>query len=189
MHLEKSRLYRILINSISKLPDIIIGDFDSIDLESREFFESKKVEINYRVDPTTSDFEKSLYIALERISALEQNEASDFNHPFHSNIIIVGASGGRFDHTLNVYNISSKYCRIFKETTNASFYLLGESTLSMFLDKKAANAINFGKWENTAKGFSLTSLSGKAQISICSFDKEKKKYEEGKYCKYYDIMK
>ena len=61
-----------------------------------------------------------------------------------SNVVTIGASGGRIDHNLNAYYIACKYSQVFKEETKSSFYLIGESSCSMILDVKSNNIINFG---------------------------------------------
>lgn len=68
-------------------PDIILGDFDSLLKETRAHFSS--VQFLYDPDQQTTDFEKSVAFALKK-------------NPHK--IIIWGASGDRYDHTIGNYS-------------------------------------------------------------------------------------
>ena len=133
--------YMKKVKENGRLPDLIIGDFDSISQSTLDFYTKKGVDIIGRLDPGISDFEKCLYIAIEKISEYEtNNETNDY---IQSHIVVIGASGGRIDHTFNIYQISCKYNQILKDTTKSLLYLVGDSSCSLFLDMKDVNIINF----------------------------------------------
>ena len=67
-------------------PNVIIGDLDSIDLETKRYFESKDVE--FKVFPTKKDF-------------TDMDSCIDYAISLHAkSITILGATGTRLDHTL-----------------------------------------------------------------------------------------
>ncbi|MFO7751978.1 MAG: thiamine diphosphokinase [Desulfobacteraceae bacterium] len=74
------------LKSMGILPDVIIGDFDSIGPENMEFFKGRSVEmIQHSVKKDATDTELAAMWAIEH-KACE--------------IIFLGASGSRLDHTL-----------------------------------------------------------------------------------------
>jgi len=84
-------LYRYKI-----IPDIIIGDLDSISPAAKNFFTSKKVKIKCIVDQYKTDLEKCLGYAIDKGI---------------KNISIVGFTGKRFDHSINNLSILKKFYR------------------------------------------------------------------------------
>ena len=116
-----------------KIPNFIIGDLDSITKSTHDYYKDKGTSI-LQNDSQTTDYEKSLYFALEKISSYGNEEIK-------THIIVVGASGGRLDHSMNNYQISCKYDQILKENTKSLLYLVGESTISLFLDMQNLNII------------------------------------------------
>ena len=78
------------------IPDIIIGDLDSISPAVKKFCANKKVKIKRIVDQYKTDLEKCLgYVIGKGIK----------------NISIIGFSGKRFDHSINNLSILKKFCR------------------------------------------------------------------------------
>ncbi len=75
------------------IPDFIVGDFDSIDSDKQWPF--SETTFIHRPDQNTTDFEKTLYTAIEK--ELER-------------AIVIGFSGERFDHQLCNLNVMEKYC-------------------------------------------------------------------------------
>ncbi len=76
-------------------PDIIIGDFDSILPETRQYFASNVREV-YIPDQNRTDLEKALAYTVE----MKVEKA-----------MLVGVAGLRFDHTLDNLNVVQKFCR------------------------------------------------------------------------------
>ncbi|MFA5404140.1 MAG: thiamine diphosphokinase [Ignavibacteria bacterium] len=79
------------------IPNIILGDLDSIKKDTLNYFRKKSVEIRRIDDQETTDFEKSLLYCIE----------NNFK-----NILIFGASSKRQDHTLNNYSILKRYYKV-----------------------------------------------------------------------------
>lgn len=68
-------------------PDVLVGDFDSIDSEDLEYYKSLNVEIiKYRFDKDMTDTEIAVGIAVKR---------------GFEDITIIGGSGTRWDHSLS----------------------------------------------------------------------------------------
>lgn len=98
-----------------------------------------------------------------------EEEDSEYNSTDY-NLLILGASGGRIDHTLNVYRLSCKYNERFRDLINAKFYLLGESSLSLILNPKFINEIDCSTWPLKNNGYSILPISGSANIHIEEFN-------------------
>ncbi len=81
----------------SIVPDIILGDLDSINKVSLNYFRRKGVEVRKISEQVTTDFEKSLLYIIER-------KLND--------VIIFGGVSSRPDHTLNNFSILKRYYRI-----------------------------------------------------------------------------
>jgi thiamine pyrophosphokinase len=67
------------------VPDILLGDFDSIDISDYEFFSSKTSVLKYPVKKDQTDSEIAVTLAAEKGC---------------NPIYLIGASGSRMDHTL-----------------------------------------------------------------------------------------
>lgn len=86
-------------NSLRKIkivPDVIIGDMDSVKRETVNYFRTRNTEIIRIEEQDTTDFEKSLRYCMK------------FGY---EKIIVFGATGTRTDHTLNNFSVLQKYYR------------------------------------------------------------------------------
>jgi thiamine pyrophosphokinase len=84
-----------ILRKFSIIPDIILGDMDTVLRETLEFFERFGVEILYRPDQNFSDLEKAIFYCRE-------HEAKS--------IIITNATSGRFDHAIaNIFFLKKYY--------------------------------------------------------------------------------
>lgn len=72
-------------------PDLVIGDLDSVEIAHLEEFGG---EVLHLPDQETTDFQKAVSVALS-MSATQ--------------IVVVGAEGTRFDHTLSALNYASRF--------------------------------------------------------------------------------
>jgi len=79
------------------VPNIILGDLDSIKPKNLNYFKKKGVEIRKISEQDTTDFEKSLFYIIE--------------HNL-DNVIVFGAVSSRPDHTLNNFSIMKRYYKI-----------------------------------------------------------------------------
>ncbi len=78
------------------LPDVIIGDLDSVKPATLKYFSAKKVPAKKVYDQNKNDLEKALLFSLGKKYKL---------------IHIIGLSGKRLDHTLNNISVLKKYHR------------------------------------------------------------------------------
>lgn len=83
---------RILKHNI--IPDIILGDLDSINKKTLNYFYKKGIEIRKIEEQETTDFEKSLLYCLSKKI---------------NSCVIFGAISTRPDHTLNNFSILKRY--------------------------------------------------------------------------------
>lgn len=83
-----------------KIPDIICGDFDSIDDETLHFFEEKGSKIIPTPDQDETDFTKAVMIAQD--VEKERGQAFDI-------ILAVNTTGGRPDHLLSNFHTLHRF--------------------------------------------------------------------------------
>jgi len=81
------------------IPDIVIGDFDSITNSALNFLKREKTEFLRISEQDTTDLEKSLMYIVE--NGLD-------------NLIIFGAISDRPDHTLNNFSVLKRYSKILQ---------------------------------------------------------------------------
>ena len=74
------------IRSLGLIPDLVIGDLDSVSRDDIEFFKDKKIEIlKFPIEKDQTDLEIALRELIDRK---------------YKNILVIGALGGRTDQTL-----------------------------------------------------------------------------------------
>ena len=78
------------------IPNIILGDLDSLKPSARMYFSRKNVEIRRIQDQETTDFEKALLYCIEM----------NLN-----NITVFGAASSRPDHTINNFSVLKRYSK------------------------------------------------------------------------------
>ncbi|MDQ3020883.1 MAG: thiamine diphosphokinase [Bacteroidota bacterium] len=86
------------LKKVNVTPDLIIGDLDSINKHTLQYFQKRKVKVSKIKEQDTNDFEKSLMYC-------KKNKFED--------IIVFGAAGLRPDHTLNNYSVLKRYYKSF----------------------------------------------------------------------------
>lgn len=156
-----------------------MGDFDSIHQDVKTFYEKKNVSILIKKDWENTDLDKCLYISLEKLSNVEENDLSPSNAKRYC-FIILGASGGRIDHTISTYNHVYKYLSFYSEQlSETEIFIVSESSLSVFL-KNGTNIVeNSESIQNPAYGFSIMAIYGDANVRVTD-DMEKEKETKGK---------
>jgi len=96
---EKCKLFVVTDGAANKLhatpliPDVIIGDLDSIDSATLSFYQTL-VEIICAPDQYATDLEKALNLIESR---------------GYKNVVVTGINGGRLDHTITNLHILFKY--------------------------------------------------------------------------------
>jgi thiamine pyrophosphokinase len=85
------------------IPDVIIGDLDSITQKNLRYYSQKKVKVVKLEEQETTDFEKALnYILKLKIKKIS----------------VFGAMSKRYDHTLNNFSVLKRYYK----NNNITFY-------------------------------------------------------------------
>ncbi|KAK0050651.1 thiamine pyrophosphokinase 1-like isoform X2 [Biomphalaria pfeifferi] len=110
-----------LHSSISQeqyLPSIITGDFDSADPDLLEYYKNHKVPVVATPDQDETDFTKCLRIVVDKMGTCSQ-------------ILAVGAFGGRMDHTFA--NVNTLYTAL--KLTKIPVLLVADNSMSVLLDK------------------------------------------------------
>ena len=105
-----------VLHKYSIVPNVIIGDLDSIKYETLRHFKNKKVIIRRVFNQDQNDLEKAILHAI--------------NHKLR-NIYVMGFSGGRLDHTLNNLSVMRKYFR------KCSLTMIDKEFEITFIDKNS----------------------------------------------------
>lgn len=100
------------------LPDLITGDFDSIQPYVKSYYEEQNVEIVETPDQNSTDFTKALKAVSDKIKEKEIRS-----------VIVLGSFGGRLDHMFA--NINSLYEA--SEITEAQIILISVDTVAFLL--------------------------------------------------------
>jgi thiamine pyrophosphokinase len=82
------------LKKLNLIPDLITGDFDSIDKSTLQFYRERKVKIKKIKDQETTDFEKCLKFCSD-------NKLKE--------IIVFGAVSSRPDHTMNNFSVLKRF--------------------------------------------------------------------------------
>lgn len=102
------------------IPDVLTGDFDSIEPEVRNYCKEKGSSVIETPDQNATDFTKCLKIVVNRIK--ENDLRVD-------RIMVFGAFGGRIDQTMA--NINTLF--LASSMTDLPVYLLGDESLACLL--------------------------------------------------------
>lgn len=141
------------------LPNAIVGDLDSIDKDIRNLYEgTKKVQIVHDPDQYSTDFGKSIKHILESTST--------------SDIVILGALGGRVDQCLGLYHELYRETKKLQETdSTVRFWLIQDSSLSFLLSPGRNLIKNVGPAAGLyAEMAGILPLYGPASITIEGFE-------------------
>lgn len=116
--------------------------------------------------------EKSLYVSLEKLSEVACDKEGDgyIGECLRKKyaIIILGASGGRIDHTFSSYSQVYKYLNQYEnELSETDIFMLSKSSLSFYLKPGVTNNVITSKiFENREEGYSIIPIFGKGKISV-----------------------
>jgi thiamine pyrophosphokinase len=164
--------------STEYIPNCIIGDFDSIRKDVEEKYKTKFTKMLKKSDTETSDLEKSLYFAMERLSEesysnyiMENYEMVEDNNKKKTSIIILGSCGGRIDHTISAYNSVYRYLKYYQvELSSTDIFLFSKSSISFFLQNGDNLIFPSSTWEKKEDGYSIICLEGEACIKVYESD-------------------
>ena len=107
-------------DSQNYLPNVIIGDMDSITSESSEYFST--VSLISDDDQDTTDLEKALKLSTEK------------------NVLILTDNGGRLDHILGCFSAVARYL-----AQDRKFFIYGINNISFFV--KDGDSIKADNWK------------------------------------------
>lgn len=103
---------------LNLLPKFIIGDFDSIDKKTLEFFKGKTEFISFPPEKDFTDGE----LLIEKI------------YKDYDDILVLGGLGGEYHHTLGNILLLQKYPKLTLANENEELFLLKSE--NSFMDKK-----------------------------------------------------
>jgi len=167
----------LIYKSPSMIPDCIVGDFDSIRPEVQEFYSNKGSRLFKREDQDTTDLEKCLYVSLEKISESYVPENMDLIKDY--SIIILGASGGRIDHTFSAYSQVYKYLENYSDQIKGiEIILFSKSSCSVYLKPGMNKIIPSTYWEKKSDGYSVIAINGECKIEVTENSDNDKFYTE-----------
>jgi len=161
-----NRLYELKEKDCKEcIPDWIVGDFDSINLDVKKFYEQKCVTMNIKKDQENSDLDKCLYMAMEEVAKVEPNDM--LTGPKKFCFIILGSSGGRIDHTISTYHHVYKYLTQHQEQlSQTEIFMVSKSSISLFL-KNGTNIIDTSESvQNKKFGYSIIPIYGEANVKV-----------------------
>ena len=129
--MEASKLLQLDIR-----PDEVVGDFDSLSKEAKLFYEG--VKFTHSKDQDCNDLEKAL---------------KSIDSPV---VIVLGAFGGRIDHTLSAIQILHKFSKIKQEQL---IVLMDEHSKMVYLHPHIKHSIRLSALDNDA-GIGLIPIPG-----------------------------
>lgn len=147
---------------------MIVGDFDSIKQEVKEFYEKKNIPLIIKQDQDSCDLEKCLYIAIEKLGELDDSyQYSTSSISIMPNSLIILGCGGRIDHTFSTFHCVFKYLNNFRDQlSQTEIYLVSKRNISVFLKKGLNTIINHKIWMNFEMSYSIIPLSGEGHVTV-----------------------
>lgn len=155
-----NRLYNLLTNHFSKLewkdalqralPDIIHGDLDSLEDSVRERYEQLGVEISKDPYQYSTDFQKAVKKATERLPNLRE-------------ILVLGSIGGRVDQGIGL--LGELYREQKHDHKDVRFWLFSETSVSTILSPGTAVIHTPLKGGLIARNIGILPVYGPASIS------------------------
>jgi thiamine pyrophosphokinase len=105
-----------------------------------------------------------LYVSLEKIAEFSCNNNEDSKTYA---IIILGASGGRIDHTFAAYSQVYKYINNYQyELGQIEIFLMSKSSVSVYLKNGLNRIISSTTFQNKENGYSIIPLFGETNVTI-----------------------
>ena len=159
------------------VPDVLVGDFDSIDAGHLQYYREKEVEIfKYPEEKNMTDTELAVNVAIDR---------------GYRDIVIIGGTGGRLDHTLSnilllkkmldrgvTGKVVNEHNEIFLTAGSAEVMAKEEYNLTLLpVTERVEGITTKGLYYplmgetiemGSSRGVSNKFVAGKAQISITS---------------------
>jgi thiamine pyrophosphokinase len=166
-----------------------VGDFDSILPDVKDFYLKKKEIIFYHKKETEiTDLDKCIYVAIEKQGViLDSNNNMNINQK-KTCFIILGASGGRLDHSIGTFHHVYKYINLFDQAlNNTDIFMVSKSSTSIYLKNEFKNEIlTNDKVINKIYGYSLVPFQGETTVRLVEYGVGENSIDkvETKECKY-----
>lgn len=149
------------VNEMEIMPNVIIGDFDTVDKNLLQMYEDKEDIIIVRLNPVkdSTDTEEALNYIIKNIDVKMEEE-----------VILFGSTGGRFDHSLaNLFLMKKALLEniCLKVYTKDSFMFMIDSDSVIERDENY-KYISFIQFDGPARGVTLKGF--KYNIENFNFD-------------------
>lgn len=151
---------RALQNS-KYVPDLIVGDFDSISLDSKKFYEDQQVEFVTDEDKYATDFMKAM---------TQSHVYFDKNGRESRKFLAFGALGGRVDHTWHSY-----LCLSIAEQAGDLLILISDENITVSLSAGAHEILT--PRTKVGKTCGYAPLEGKAEVETKGFKWDAKAFD------------
>ena len=127
---KRGKYFKDLCFSLLYIPQVIIGDLDSVRNDVRDFYQKNGTLINKISSQDNTDFEKTI-IYIKELEMKQEN--------FNFAVFAMGAFGGRMDQTLSNIHVLSKYTH--KDIQGDRLYALMDKNSIMIMLKAGGNII------------------------------------------------
>ena len=142
---------------MSKLPDVIHGDLDSLRDDVKAYYSQQEVEISEDPDQYSTDFGKSIKCALKTCPDLES-------------ILVLGTIAGRVDQGIGLLSEIYREQKTRSHHPNLRFWLFSESSISFVL-RGGTTTISTPLGEGlTTKNIGILPIYGPARITTTGLE-------------------
>lgn len=124
------------------VPDVIVGDLDSLRPEVAAYYKGLGAEVKVRADQDHNDFEKCLVEVEARLSAPPEDAGeteardSDTSNACPATVVGLGAFGGRFDHEMAGMSLLHSYTSRFRRLV-----LMGAGNVAFLLEPGLSHVV------------------------------------------------
>ena len=112
---------------LQKIPDAIVGDFDSLRIDVQSFYEKLGSEIVKDEDQYSTDFGKSL----DHLRSVLSSNSIFESRPANLEIIVLGSISGRVDQGIGL--LGELYREAHRSQSNTRLWMVSESNVSWLL--------------------------------------------------------
>lgn len=137
------------------VPNALIGDFDSLCSDIASFYNQLGTDLIPRSDQDMTDSEKGLQYLIELC-----DKKDEWRQKKASNLLVLGAFGGRLDHSFQNLNLLMKYTDVLdKKFENFNLYMLNDAGCAVIIKPGRTRYVR-SKHLESHKGVGLFPLGG-----------------------------
>jgi thiamine pyrophosphokinase len=140
------------------LPNIIVGDMDSISQGTLAFFRHKQVEISIDPSQDDNDLEKCLTYSLQKLQTLQKSQTNTLKWK----VLIFGGLTGRMDHIMATISALHKFAPLYFEAGGATMLIVDRDSMGA-LCLPGKTIYTRSKTMEQAKGCGIIPLTGEVE--------------------------